>query len=123
MKTLGGLLPVDVILRRVSDEDCDPLDLKSTSLQGVPGLVQVVRNGQVLMANSLGSGFLEAPVLLALLPALCRELLGEDLRLPSVPTWWCARPDDWDYVQRHFDDLIIRPALAPAAAGRSSPQN
>jgi uncharacterized circularly permuted ATP-grasp superfamily protein/uncharacterized alpha-E superfamily protein len=113
LKTLGGLLPVDVILRRVSDEDCDPLDLKSTSLQGVPGLVQVVRNGQVLMANSLGSGFLEAPVLLALLPALCRELLGEDLRLPSLPTWWCARPDDWDYVQRHFDDLIIRPALAP----------
>jgi uncharacterized alpha-E superfamily protein len=84
-------------------------------LHGVPGLVQVVRNGQVLIANALGSGFLEAPVLAALLPALCGELLGETLRLPSVPTWWCARPDDWDYVQDHFDDLVIRPALAPRA--------
>ncbi len=113
LKTLGGLLPVDAILRRVSDEDCDPLELKGTSLHGVPGLVQVVREGQVLMANALGSGFLEAPALLALLPELCRTLLGEELRLPSVPTWWCARADDLDHVQRHFDDLIIRPALAP----------
>ena len=115
LKTLGGLLPVDVILRRVYDEDCDPLDLKGSSPLGVPGLVQAVRAGQVLVANALGSGFVEAPALLALLPELCRELLGEELRLPSVPTWWCARSQDWDYVRAHFDDLIVRPALAPRA--------
>ena len=115
LKTLGGLLPVDVILRRVYDDDCDPLDLKGTSTLGVPGLVQAVRSGQVLVANALGSGFVEAPALMALLPELCRELLGEELRLPSVPTWWCARAEDWDYVRTHFDDLILRPALAPRA--------
>ncbi len=115
LKTLGGLLPVDVILRRVYDEDCDPLDLKGASTLGVPGLVQAVRVGQVLVANALGSGFVEAPALMALLPQLCRRLLGEELRLPSVPTWWCALPDDWAYVQAHFDDLIVRPALAPRA--------
>lgn len=115
LKTLAGLLPVDVILRRVYDEDCDPLDLKGASTLGVPGLVQAVRVGQVLVANALGSGFVEAPALMALLPQLCRRLLGEELRLPSVPTWWCALPDDWAYVQAHFDDLIVRPALAPRA--------
>jgi uncharacterized circularly permuted ATP-grasp superfamily protein/uncharacterized alpha-E superfamily protein len=113
LKTLGGLVPVDVILRRSIDAECDPLELKEASLSGVPGLVQAVRSGQVLVANSLGSGFLEAPALLALLPALCRQLLGEDLRVPSVPTWWCALDQDWEYVRAHFDDLIIRPALAP----------
>ena len=115
LKTLGGLLPVDVILRRVYDEDCDPLDLKGSSSLGVPGLVQAVRSGQVVVANALGSGFVEAPALMALWPELCRELLGEELRLPSVPTWWCARAEDWDYVRTHFDDLILRPALAPRA--------
>ncbi len=93
LKTLGGLLPVDVILRRVYDEDCDPLELRSDSLLGVPGLVQAARSGNVVMANSLGSGLLEAPVWSAFLPRLCRYFLAEDLQLPSVQTWWCGRPE------------------------------
>ena len=94
LKTLGGLLPVDVILRRVYDEDCDPLELRSDSLLGIPGLVQAARNGTVVIANSLGSGLVEAPVWSAFLPALCRYFLAEDLQLPSVQTWWCGRPND-----------------------------
>ena len=111
LKTLGGLLPVDVILRRQPDEDCDPLELKADSCQGVPGLVQAVRSGQVLVANALGSGFLESPALMAFLPEICRNLLGEELRLPSVPTWWCGRPSDWQHVEAAFDDLVIVPAI------------
>jgi uncharacterized circularly permuted ATP-grasp superfamily protein/uncharacterized alpha-E superfamily protein len=111
LKTLGGLLPVDVILRRQPDEDCDPLELKATSHQGVPGLVQAVRSAQVLVANALGSGYLESPALMAFLPEICRYLLGEELRLPSMPTWWCGRPSDWQHVQAGFDDLVIVPAV------------
>ena len=48
---------------------------------------------------------------MAFLPAICRHLLGEELKLPSVPTWWCGRDEDWSYVQAHFDDLVIRPAI------------
>ena len=82
LKLLGGLQPVDVILRRLDDDYCDPLELRGDSFLGVPGLVQVVRAGNVAVANALGSGLVETPALLAYLPALCRELLGEDLKLP-----------------------------------------
>ena len=85
LKTLGGLQRVDVILRRVDDDFCDPLELYADSYLGVPGLVQAVREETVAVANALGTGVLQAPAFLPFLPALCRHLLGEDLRLPSVP--------------------------------------
>lgn len=116
LKTLGGLLPVDVILRRLADEDCDPLELKPDSWQGVPGLVQAVRSGQVSVANALGSGWLEAPALSAFLPEICRQLLGEPLRLQSVNTWWCGQPEGMRYVEEHLAELVIRPAIQHRAA-------
>ena len=88
LKVLGGLQPVDVILRRLDDDFCDPLELRPDSTLGVPGLVQAVRAGNVAVANSIGSGLMETAGFLAFLPRLCRQLLGEELRLPSVPTWW-----------------------------------
>jgi uncharacterized alpha-E superfamily protein len=111
LKTLGGLLSVDVIFRRMGDGRCDPLELRPDSPAGIPGLLQIVRDGQVVVANALGSGFLEAPILQAYLPAVCRFLLGEELKLPSMRTWWCGRPDDLRYVESHIDQLIIRPAF------------
>lgn len=111
LKTLGGLLPVHVILRRLADLDCDPLDLRPDSNVGVPALGQAARNGSVIVANALGTGVLEAPVVQALLPDFCRELLGEELALPSTPTWWCGRPADCAYVVRHLEELVIRPAF------------
>lgn len=111
LKTLGGLLPVDMILRRVRDADCDPLDLRPDSLSGVTGMIQAARTGQVLLANALGCSFLETPVLHAFLPGICRLLLNEDLLLPSVSTWWCGDAVDRAYVDTNFTDLIIRPAF------------
>src|SRR5208337_1609006 len=117
LKTLGGLLPVDVILRRMHDEEADPLELRADSMCGVAGLVQAARNGQVVVANALGSGLLESSAIMAFLPAICRHQLGEDLKLPSVPTWWCGRDEDWSYVQAHFDELVIRPAVPSRSHG------
>jgi uncharacterized circularly permuted ATP-grasp superfamily protein/uncharacterized alpha-E superfamily protein len=111
MKTLGGLRRVDVILRRVMDDYCDPLELREGALGGVPGLVGAARAGQVAIANPLGSGLLESAALQALLPELARELLGEELRLASVPTWWCGRAPDLAYVLEHLDELVIKPAF------------
>jgi uncharacterized circularly permuted ATP-grasp superfamily protein/uncharacterized alpha-E superfamily protein len=111
LKTLGGLLPVDVILRRVPDEEADPLELRADSQLGVPGLVEAVREGQVAVANSLGSGFLEAPALMAFLPEICRALRDEELELPSVGAWWCGRRDHLQYVESHLSELLIRPAF------------
>ena len=116
LKTLGGLLPVDVVLRRIPDDDCDPLELRGDSPLSTPGLLQAIRGGQVVVANGLGSGFLEAPALAAFLPAACKMLLGEELKLPSVPTWWCGRSEDLSYVESHWENLIIRPAYLHRAA-------
>src|SRR5262249_17936109 len=78
LKTLGGLLPVDVILRRIPDRDCDPLELELNSSFGTAGMMESLRSGQVAIANAVGTGFLEAPVLAAFLPSVSRLLLGQD---------------------------------------------
>jgi uncharacterized circularly permuted ATP-grasp superfamily protein/uncharacterized alpha-E superfamily protein len=108
LKLLGGLQPVDVILRRLDDDYCDPLELRGDSVLGVPGLVQAVRAGNVAMANALGSGLVESPGMLAYLPALCRYLLGEDLQVPSVPTWWCGDEVSLSHVLANFDRMVIK---------------
>jgi uncharacterized circularly permuted ATP-grasp superfamily protein/uncharacterized alpha-E superfamily protein len=111
MKTLGGLQRVDVILRRVDDNFCDPLELLPDSYLGVPGLLQSVRRGNVAVANAIGCGVLQAPGFLPFLPALCRYLLGEELKLPSVQTWWCGEPDELAHVLDHLHELVIKSAL------------
>lgn len=116
LKTLGGLLPVDVILRRLFDEDCDPLELRADSSFGVPALVHAARCGNVVIANALGSGLVEAPAWLPFLPQLCQHLLGEPLKLPSVPAWWCGRPDDLHHVLSNLEHLVIKPAFSHRAA-------
>ena len=111
LKTLSGLERVDVILRRVDDDFCDPLELRNHSMLGVPGLLEALRAGNVAVANSLGSGLLQSPAFMSFLPGLCRHLLGEDLQMPSVATWWCGQKNAARYVEEHFDDLFIKPAF------------
>ncbi len=84
---------VDVILRRVDAEWCDPLELRAGSQLGVAGLTEAVRRGRVRLVNGLGAGVLENPGLMPFMPAVCERLLGEQLRLPSVSTQWCGDPE------------------------------
>ncbi len=109
MKSLDGLSRVDVLLRRVDDWFCDPVELRSDSRLGVAGLLEVVRAGNLVVANPLGSGVLENPVFLRYLPEIAKALLGRELRLPSVPTYWCGDQNDLDFVQKNFSDLVIKP--------------
>jgi uncharacterized circularly permuted ATP-grasp superfamily protein/uncharacterized alpha-E superfamily protein len=111
LKTLGGLERVDVLLRRVDDVFCDPLSLQSDSTLGVAGLVHAVRAGNVVVANALGSGLVESPALMAFLPLLCRTLLGEELLLPSVATWWCGHADALEYVLANLESLVVKPSF------------
>jgi uncharacterized circularly permuted ATP-grasp superfamily protein/uncharacterized alpha-E superfamily protein len=111
LKVLGGLQPVEVIFRRLDDDYCDPLELRPDSFLGVPGLTHAVRSGNVAVANALGAGVLETPALLGYLPALCRELLGEDLKLQSVPTYWCGEPDGLRFALEHLDSVVVKPAF------------
>ena len=111
LKTLSGLERVDVILRRVDDDFCDPLELINNSILGVPGLVEAVRAGNVVMANALGSGLVQSPAFMSFLPGLCKHLLGEPLKLPSVATWWCGQKVAREHVLKNLDKLVVKPAF------------
>lgn len=111
LKTLGGLKRVHAVLRRLDDDFCDPLELRTDSALGIPGLLEAVRQGRVLVANALGSGVLESPGLLGFLPQACRRLLGEELALPSLDTRWCGEPQALEAILAALPDLVIKPAF------------
>lgn len=120
LKTLQGLEAVHVVIRRLDDPFLDPLEMRSDSTLGVPGLMQAVRAGNVMLANAPGAGFLESPAVLGFLPAICQELLGEKQLMSSLPTWWCgeeaARDEAWDCLS----DGVIKPTYGAGKAGGSS---
>jgi uncharacterized circularly permuted ATP-grasp superfamily protein/uncharacterized alpha-E superfamily protein len=111
LKTLGGLEQVHVILRRVDDDFCDPLELRNDSILGVPGLIEALRAGNVTVANALGAGLLQSPAIMAFLPGLCERLLDEELALPSVATWWCGQESARKHVIENLDRLLVKPAF------------
>ncbi len=108
LKTLQGLEPVHGLLKRLDDEFLDPLELRSDSTLGVPGLLQAIRAGNVLVANAPGSAFLESSALLGFLPALSRHLLDEPLALPSLATWWCGEQAALQEVLPLLKDCVIK---------------
>ena len=110
LKTIGGLKRVHAILRRQDDNFCDPLELRSDSALGVPGLTDCARGGAVLIANALGSGILESGALLGFLPRLSKHLTGNPLRLPSIATWWCGEPAALTDALEHVRKLVFKPA-------------
>jgi uncharacterized circularly permuted ATP-grasp superfamily protein/uncharacterized alpha-E superfamily protein len=137
LKTLRGLQPIGALLRGIRGRSVDPLELEPDGL-GVPGLLAVARNA-LRIVNSPGSELVEAPAVAAFLPDLARRLLGETLKLPSVPTVWLGAADipagwqampafepsrqpalsdehaapPWRYVARP----AIEPSVAPCLSG------
>lgn len=111
LKTLSGLRRVHAIMRRLDDDFCDPLELRTDSALGVPGLLEAVRQGRVVVANALGSGVLESPGLLGFLPKINEYLFGEELILPSIATWWCGEPPVLAQALEKMPELLIKPAF------------
>ncbi|WP_372807670.1 circularly permuted type 2 ATP-grasp protein [Pontiella sp.] len=112
LKTLSGLKKVDVILRRQADLHCDPLELASDSIQGIPGLIQAAIDGEVAIANALGSGLAETPALLPFFPGLCRALTGEEPLLGTLPTLWCGQEKECKQVLDQIDRWVVKRAFA-----------
>ena len=108
LKTLDGLQPVDVIVRRVDDTYCDPLELRGDSFLGVAGLVEAARAGRVAISNALGSGAVESPAILAFLPKLARHLLGEELMIPNVATWWCGQEAERTATLQRLGTRVVK---------------
>lgn len=108
LRSLKHLEPVDIILRRVDDHYCDPLELLPDSRLGIPGLVEATRHHAVTIANPLGISVLENPALHAFLPGIAQHFLGQALELPSVATWWCGQTLERRHVIANIDRMVIR---------------
>ena len=117
VRTVEGAQPADVIWARVDSDFIDPLELNPGSRLGVPGLVEAVREGHATVVNSIGAGMLESRALMGFLPALCQHVLGEELALPNIATWWCGQERERGHVLENFDDLAIAPAFKASSPG------
>ncbi len=112
LKTLSGLRPVSGVLRRVADEDIDPLELNGLSRQGTPGLMDVVRGNGVRMGNVPGAGLIDSPLWMGRLEGLCQKLLGEDLILKSLPALWLGDDSEREAFETLWPDVLVRHASA-----------
>ncbi len=117
LKTLDGLSRIDVILRRIDDAFCDPVELRSDSRLGVPGLLEVMRAGNVAVVNPLGSGVLENRGLARYLPLAAEHFLGRELRLKSARTYWCGDPSDRQFVLENLRQLVIKSTFRRPGSG------
>ncbi len=120
LKTLGGLVRIDSILRRLPDGMCDPLEIDPSSSEGIPGLAQAERENKVLLANGLGTGWTESPAVTAILPRLCKALLNQDLKLPNMPMWWCGDQESMEYVIANIDRLFLRDSFLRHSASQTN---
>ena len=123
VRTIAGLKRCDVIWRHVDADWCDPLEMNASSRIGVPGLFEAIRQGGVAVENMPGTGVVESRAMLAFLPALARRLLGQDLLMPNIATWWCGQRRERERVLDEFDAISIAPAFGaelPALEGRAS---
>ncbi|QNJ01582.1 A circularly permuted ATPgrasp family protein [Synechococcus sp. A15-62] len=108
MRSTNGLEPVDVIYRRIDDDFLDPTVFRKDSMLGVPGLIEVLRQGRVAIANAPGTGIADDKLIYAHVPAMIRYYLDEEPIIENVPTYLCARPDDQRYVLEHLEQLVVK---------------
>ena len=121
LKTLGGLERVHAVLRRLDDNFCDPVELRADSTIGVPGLLQVMRAGNVMVSNVPGAGFVESPALHGFMPGIAQALLGEPLALPGVATWWCGEDAAWRDALAQVPEALLVPTWPGGPRAPSSP--
>jgi uncharacterized circularly permuted ATP-grasp superfamily protein len=105
-----GLQRVDVIYRRIDDDFIDPLVFRPDSMLGVPGLMEVYRNGRVALANALGTGVADDKVIYAYVPQIIKYYLGEEQMLSNVPTYICWEEKQLEYVVANLDKLVVKAA-------------
>lgn len=119
--TVGGLRPISVLWRRLDAEWLDPLELREDSQIGTAGILSALRSGGLTMVNAPGSGVLETRALMAFIPAIARHLLGRDLALPNIATWWCGSEEAQDYVRQNAGRMTIDRALSTSLPFDHSP--
>ncbi len=117
MRTTKGLQRVDVVYRRIDDDFIDPQAFRPDSLLGVPGLLEVYRQGRVAIANALGTGVADDKLVYAYVPDMVRYYLGEDQIIPNVPTFFCEDSQQREHVLTNLDKLVVKATNASGGYG------
>ncbi|QHQ37362.1 hypothetical protein GO499_10110 [Algicella marina] len=112
VRTVSGPMPLSMLWRRISGPQCDPLEFNADSQIGTPGLLEAVRRRNLSVVNALGAGVLETRALMAFLPRISREVLGQPLRIPNVATWWCGQPGEQTHVIENRAKMMIGSAFS-----------
>ncbi len=110
MRTIDGLVRVDVIYRRIDDLFLDPKVFRKDSTLGVPGVMRAWRAGKVALANAPGCGVADDKVVYTHVPDLIRYYLSEEPILPNVPSYRCVDKDQRDYVLDNIEKMVVKPA-------------
>ena len=122
LKTLHGLMPIDLIVRCVAGAVADPLELDASGFAGPVGLLQAIRQQPDLVVNALGSALAENRGLSAYLPKLAKAVLGEELLVPDGPRWWLGDAASRRHALANLEHMVIRPAHeGTARPGRAIP--
>lgn len=117
VRTIAGLKRADVLWRRVDTDWCDPLELNAGSHLGVPGMLDALREKNVVVTNMPGTGVLESRALMGFMPRLCRHIFQEDLRMPNIATWWCGQEAERNHVLSSFENLALSAAFGDRVYG------
>ena len=113
VRTVAGLKRADAIWRRIDADYLDPMELRSDSRLGVPGLMEVLRRGGAVVGNMPGAGVLESGALSPYLPRIAEALVGEDLRLPGPRAWWGGDRQGLRTIRDRLHELTLRPSATP----------
>ncbi len=117
MRTTAGLQRVDVIYRRIDDDFIDPVHFRSDSMLGVPGLVNAVRTGGVVLANAIGNGVADDKLIYTYVPDLIRYYLSESPIIANVDTWRLEEDDAREEVLDRLDELVVKPVDGSGGKG------
>lgn len=108
MRTTQGYKAIDVLYRRVDDDFLDPLNFNPDSMLGVPGIMDVYRNGGITIANAPGTGIADDKAIYSYMPDIVKFYTGETALLKNVPTHRCSEPDTLKYVLDNLADLVVK---------------
>ncbi len=117
MRDTIGERRVDVIYRRVDDEYLDPVQFRSDSSLGCPGLLTAARAGNVTIANAVGNGVADDKLIYTYLPDLIRYYLSEEPVLANVDTWRLEEPAALAEVLDRLPELVVKPVDGAGGKG------
>jgi len=108
IRTTQGIEQVDIIYRRIDDTYLDPLSFNPDSRIGSPGLFDVYRAGNVMIANAPGTGIADDKAVYSYIPEIIKFYLDEEPILKNVKTWRCSEKKSLKYVIDNLDKLVVK---------------